>query len=159
MPADPCHLRPQSVSGASNVPVGRESYNPMVTARALTLRALRLQREARERMYFVLLLLLFAGVTSAEENRYEGQPVVSVELIPQDASMTPQDIADKLGAVKVGAPLRMADVRAAIERLYASNRFVDIVADVEPKAGGVGVRFIGTGADFVRNVVVEGVSE
>src|SRR4051812_15923835 len=105
-------------------------------------------------MHLVLILLLFAVGASAQENRYEGQPVISVELVPQDASMTPEDLADKLSAVKVGAPLRMADIRAAIQRLYSSNRFLDIVADVETHGDGVAIRFVGTGADFVRNVNV-----
>ena len=64
-----------------------------------------------------------------------------------------------LSALKPGSPLSLDDVRLTIERLYATGRFDDIVADAEPSASGVAHCLRSTPAQFVRNVSIEGVDE
>ncbi|MBC8167641.1 MAG: BamA/TamA family outer membrane protein [Bryobacteraceae bacterium] len=110
-------------------------------------------------MLLPLLLALFLLPLTAQENRYEGQNVNSVGLQPEDSWLDPADLAEKLAAIKTGQPLRMADVRNVVERLYATGRFTDIEVDATAEGAGVAIRFQISPASFVRNVDVRGVPE
>lgn len=83
-----------------------------------------------------------------------GQRIVSVEYSPADI-LHPEDLAE-IQVLKPGSPLRAEDVGAAVDRLFATGRFEDIVAEAEPSTGGVIVRFVTTPARFVGGVSVEG---
>ena len=68
------------------------------------------------------------------------------------------DPADLMKAqpVRKGDPLRSADVARAIDGLFATGRFEDIVAEAEPSGAGVIVRFVVKNTWFVGGVSVEG---
>ena len=68
------------------------------------------------------------------------------------------DAGDLAKAVplKKGEPLKAEDIARAIDGLFATGRFSDIVVDAEPSGDGVIVRFATEPAWFVGGVVVEG---
>jgi outer membrane protein assembly complex protein YaeT len=55
-----------------------------------------------------------------------------------------------------GDPLRTVDVAAAVDHLFASGRFEDIVVEAEPSGDGVVVRFVTQLTWFLGGVKVEG---
>jgi len=86
------------------------------------------------------------------------QTIADVQFVPPEQPLTPAELANIVPLSK-GAPLRLADVHAAIERLYATGAYEDIQVDAEPApapAGGVTVRIITKNSWFVGNVAVEG---
>jgi outer membrane protein assembly complex protein YaeT len=58
--------------------------------------------------------------------------------------------------LKIGAPLRQAEVRAAIGRLFATGRYADVQVDAAEYSGGVVVRFLTKNAWFIGHVSVSG---
>jgi len=89
---------------------------------------------------------------------FEGQTVVKIEFSPPEQPLAGAYLSEIL-PVKPGAPLRGADVRAAIERLYATGRYQDVVVEALPEAGGVALRFTTRQEYFIGRVAVEGVPE
>jgi outer membrane protein insertion porin family len=132
----------------------------MVTAAALPWMAARARWRARAPMLlrFVLVWVLFAPLY-AQTNKYEGRRIASVKVEPAGGFLAQSELAEKLSALKIGEPLAMADVRASIERLYASGRYDNIEVDAQESVDGVIVTFRTTPARFVRNVMVRGVVE
>ncbi len=62
----------------------------------------------------------------------------------------------KLVNVNQGTPLRLAEVRAAIKRLYGTGEYSNVEADTEPAASGLTLIFHTTKQWFVGTVEVEG---
>ena len=58
--------------------------------------------------------------------------------------------------MQINQPLRIADVRASIERLFATGRYADIQVDAQPYNRGVIVRFITKNSWFIGHVSVAG---
>ena len=58
--------------------------------------------------------------------------------------------------LKTGQPLRMSDVRASIDRLFATGCYADIQVDAEPSASGVAIRFITQNRWFIGSVSAAG---
>ncbi|MBC7928665.1 MAG: BamA/TamA family outer membrane protein [Bryobacteraceae bacterium] len=132
---------------------------PMVTVPALVWRPPHLHKEAFACIMFTLLTVLPVLPVAAQENQFEGQTVLSVALLPEESYLTKEDTADRLGGVQVGKPLSMAQIRTAIERLYAAGQFSDVVVEAEPEGSGLAIRFRVTPASFIRNVTVAGVHQ
>ncbi len=83
--------------------------------------------------------------------------VVSVELrLPLGADPKLLDRVPDLVAVRKGQRLSRRSVQRSIESLFATGRFGDVVARVEPVQGGVEVVFDVTPRLSVREVYVEG---
>ena len=104
------------------------------------------------------LLLACAQVVWAQTSKYEGQPIADIQYVPAEQPLTAAELAD-IVPLKKGAPLRLADVHAAIERLYATGAYEDIQVDGEPApapAAGVTVRIVTENSWFVGNVAVLG---
>lgn len=89
---------------------------------------------------------------------YEGQRVEKIEFQPAEQPLADSVLREIL-PLKPGAPLRASEVRAAIERLYATGRYQDIVVEAEAAASGVVVRIVTRPEYFTGRVVVEGVPE
>jgi len=97
-------------------------------------------------------------VVWAQTAKYEGQPIADVQFVPPEQPLTAAELTNII-PLKKGAPLRLADVHAAIERLYATGAFEDIqvVGESAPApASGVTVRIVTKNSWFVGNVAVEG---
>ncbi|HUO28213.1 MAG TPA: POTRA domain-containing protein [Bryobacteraceae bacterium] len=105
--------------------------------------------------YVTLWLLAAAPVALAQKTNYDGQVIAGVEFVPPEQPLTGAELANTL-PLKKGEPLRMADVHAAIERLFATGCYQDVQVDVEPAAQGVTVRIITQNSWFVGHVAVEG---
>jgi outer membrane protein assembly complex protein YaeT len=106
---------------------------------------------------FAVLFLAAArpSAAQAQYQRYEGMEVASIGFEP---AVQPLEADTLRGAlqVKTGQPLRIADVRATIARLFATGRYADIQADVKPGAAGVAVVFLTKNRWFVGGVSIEG---
>lgn len=132
----------------------------MVTAGALPWLAARVCCRAHAPMLLRLLLAsMLLTLLNAQTNSYEGRPILSVRIDSEDPLLAPPEIEQALASLKPGAPLAMADVRTAIERLYAGGRYQNIVVDAQDTGAGVALSFQVVPARFVRNVAVLGVEE
>ena len=103
-------------------------------------------------------LLACAQMLWAQTAKYEGQPIADIQYSPPEQPLTAAELANAV-PLKKGAPLRLADVHAAIERLYATGAYEDIQVDGEPAvapAQGVTVRIVTQNSWFVGNVAVMG---
>jgi outer membrane protein insertion porin family len=105
----------------------------------------------------VLLLLALAGpqIAHAQYQKYENQPVKVIQFDPTNQPLEPDELFQIL-PLKAGQPLRVADVRASIERLFATGRYADIQVDAEAVAGGVLIRFVTMNSWFVGSVAITG---
>lgn len=107
-----------------------------------------------------LLACLFcsAARTRAAGEDYEGKPIAAIVFEPRQQGLTPAELAEIL-PLKRKQPLRMRDVEAAIERLYATGRYADIVVDAELRNGEVVLRFLTRNNWFVGPVAVQRVPQ
>jgi outer membrane protein insertion porin family len=116
--------------------------------------------------HFVCAILLLAvspaeliGQTVGQAPKYEGKPILIIQFDPKEQPLDATELHDIL-PLKQDEPLRMADVRAAIERLFATGRYADIQVDAEPYAAGardgVIVRFLTKNSWFIGAVTAYG---
>ena len=61
----------------------------------------------------------------AQGARYEGRTIATIQFVPHEQPLDPAEINDLL-PLKIRGTLRMADVQASIERLFATGRYKDI---------------------------------
>ena len=99
------------------------------------------------------LALLPLGM-AAEVAQFEGKRIVDIQFTPAQI-LDPADL-EKAQPLKKGDPLRKQDVARAIDGLFATGRFEDIVAEAEPAGDGVIVRFVTKTAWFVGGISLEG---
>ena len=111
----------------------------------------------RTQKVLVILLCIGAGIVSGAVEDYEGKPVASIAFDPKLLPVPASELA-AMAPLKKGEPLRMTDVRATIERLFATGRYDDIAVDAKLENGQVAITFLTTGNWFVGQVAVEGVS-
>jgi outer membrane protein insertion porin family len=97
---------------------------------------------------------LLAGNANAQSAALIGRRIVDIQYSPAQI-LTPEDL-NEAQPLKKGEILRDQDVGDAIDRLFATGRFEDIVAEAEPSGEGVIVRFITTQAYFIGGMSVEG---
>lgn len=86
---------------------------------------------------------------------YEGKAVVRVRFEPATQPLAYYNLS-RLVALTEGAPLHLADVRAAIKRLYGTGSYSNIEVDTEPAAGGLNLVFRTSTQWFVGPVEVTG---
>ncbi|HWQ55435.1 MAG TPA: POTRA domain-containing protein [Bryobacteraceae bacterium] len=108
----------------------------------------------------VILLVVFSGFAFpspalAQGARYEGRRIATIQFVPQEQPLEPAEINQML-PLKIKAPLRMADVEASIERLFATGRYEDIQVDAQPHGEDVIIRFITRASNFIGHVSVAG---
>ncbi len=103
-------------------------------------------------------LAIAGGMALGASSPYEGQPVVKIDFRPLEQPLGAAYLTEIL-PIRPGVPLRVDDVRAAIERLYATGRYEDIVAEAVPAPGGVNLRFTTRPQYFIGRVAVQGVPE
>jgi len=87
--------------------------------------------------------------------KYEGKEIANVQFVPPQQPVDAMELFQIL-PVKRGQPLHIADVRAAIDRLFATGRYSDIQVDAEPFQNGVILRFLTKNSWFIGNVHVAG---
>ncbi len=93
--------------------------------------------------------------TSRAASQYEGQTISAVTFDPPEQ---PVDSRELEGMVpKTGSPLRIADVRRSIERLFSTGRYQDIQVNAEASgAAQVALRFVTKNSWFIGHVSVSG---
>lgn len=111
----------------------------------------------RTQKMLVILLCIGAGIVSGAVEDYEGKPVAIIAFEPKVLPFSASELAE-IVSLKKGEPLRLTDVRATIERLFATGRYDDIVVDATLENGQVAITFLTKGNWFVGQVTVEGVS-
>jgi len=111
----------------------------------------------------VLLVCLMVQGALAQEAappfvRFDGKTITRVDFEPPDQPL-PRDELDRLIPLRSGLALNAEDVRIAIQKLYSSGRFTNVVVDVQPAETGVSLRIITELAWFVGGVTFDGVSD
>jgi len=106
--------------------------------------------------YLLAVCLFTVALFPAEGqvDQFEGKPIVDIQY-SSSQSLAPEDLA-KAQPMRKGQPLRAADVAHAIDALFATGRFADVVAEAEPSGNGVVVRFVTQPQWFVGGVNAEG---
>jgi outer membrane protein insertion porin family len=104
-----------------------------------------------------LIVLLAAALpeASAQDRKYEGMPVRNIQFEPRRQPLEASQLHDIL-PLRMNEPLRMADVRASIGRLFATGRYADIEVDARPYQDGVAILFITRNSWFVGAITVNG---
>src|SRR4051794_34725925 len=92
---------------------------------------------------FALMLLAVAQPRPllAQYQKYEGMNITNIQFDPADQPLEAAELHEIL-PVKIGQPLHISEVRAAIERLFASGRYADIQAEAQPYRDGVALTFV-----------------
>ncbi len=101
---------------------------------------------------------VWAGPATAALSDYEGKVLKAITFKPESQPYAPGTLEEML-PLKTGKPLRLADVRDAIERLYATGRYEDIAVDARLEEEAVVLTFITSPNFFVGRITVEGVPE
>jgi outer membrane protein insertion porin family len=96
----------------------------------------------------------FPAIAPAQPAAFEGRPIVDVQFSNGDP-LDPADLA-RVQPLKKGQPLRSEDVSQAIDGLFATGRFEDIVVEAQPSGSGVIVRFVTKNALFLGGTAIEG---
>jgi outer membrane protein assembly complex protein YaeT len=99
---------------------------------------------------------VFQPVLVGQASPYEGRTIANIQFQPAMQPLDPMELYEIL-PLKSGQPLRMADIRASIERLFATGRYADIQVGAETYNDAVIIRFITTNSWFIGNVRVSGV--
>ena len=81
-----------------------------------------------------------------------------IHFLPEQQPYPARQLLEIL-PVKLNQPLRLAQVREAIERLYVTGRYADIQVEAEPLGDGLRLRFRTEPSYFIGRIAVQGVSE
>ena len=97
---------------------------------------------------------LVLGIARAQVEQFEGKPIAEIHFSLANP-LTAEDL-EKALPLKKGEPLRKQDVAQAIDALFATGAFQDIVVQAEPSGNGVALEFITENTRFLGGVTVEG---
>ena len=89
--------------------------------------------------FLCVFVLLASSVFGQQVRDFENKRIVDIEFTPSQP-LDPADLARALPFQK-GDPLHADDIASAIDNLFASGRFEDIVVTAEPSGDGVLLRF------------------
>ncbi len=103
----------------------------------------------------VLLALAPFHPAAGQGSRYEGRRIATIRFEPPGQPLEAEEIKNIL-PLKIGGTLRMADVEAAIARLFATGRYEDIQVDAEEYGDDVIIRFVTRESRFIGHVSVNG---
>jgi outer membrane protein insertion porin family len=113
------------------------------------------RRLLRHSRLLLALPFLFAGTLAAQNPKFEGLPVRTIVFEPRDQPVEASELHQIL-PLHMNEPLRMADIRASIERLFATGRYADIVVDAQPYQDGVAIRFLTKNSWFIGAISASG---
>jgi len=105
----------------------------------------------------VLMALAWIPLQAGPE-QYDGKTIASIQFEPEKQPLTKDQIL-ALIPLREGQPLRAADVRDAIQRLYATGDYAEIAVDATLGAGGVTLKLVTKPSFFIGHVTVKGVPE
>jgi outer membrane protein assembly factor BamA len=104
------------------------------------------------RTLFVVALLPLGAASQVAQ--FEGKRIIDIQYSPAQ-TLDAADLA-KAQPLKKGEPFHQEDVAQAIDGLFATGRFEDIVVEAEAAGDGVIVRFITKNAWFLGGVSLDG---
>jgi outer membrane protein assembly factor BamA len=90
----------------------------------------------------------------AQTAAFEGKPIVDIQF-PNGQPLDPADLSRAM-PLRNGQPLHSIDVAHAIDGLFATGRFNDIVVEAEPSGQGVVLRIVTQNALFLGGITVDG---
>src|SRR3977135_75051 len=93
----------------------------------------------------------FPTVVLGDAASYEGKTISRIVFVPSDQPLEAEEI-HRILPVKGRAPLRLDQVRSAIDRLYATGTYADIQVDAELRDDQVILRFITQNNWFIGKV-------
>ena len=99
-------------------------------------------------------LLLRAGANAGPE-ALEGKRISIIRFQPAEQPLPPAEL-DQILPLRMKKPLRLSDVRAALDRLYATGRYEDIEVSAEADGENVVISFRTTNRWFVGRVTLDG---
>ena len=109
--------------------------------------------------YGFLSLLAIAGAGSsdllAQSQKYEGMMVRNIQFVPEAQPLGASELHELL-PLKMNQPLHTGDVRASIEKLFATGTYADIQVDAQPYHDGVAIVFHTKNSWFIGAVSVRG---
>ncbi|HZU26829.1 MAG TPA: POTRA domain-containing protein [Bryobacteraceae bacterium] len=111
---------------------------------------------ARMRVAALLALLCAPGFAAGQN--WDGRRITAIHFEPSLQPL-PDTQLFALLPLKQGDTYTSADIRRAIQRLYATGEYTDIAVDASADGQGVLLRFITTQATFVGEVGVRGAAE
>ncbi len=103
----------------------------------------------------VLLALAFSFPAAGQGSKYEGRRIANIRFAPPEQPLEGEEIKNIL-PLTIGGTLRMADVEAAIARLFATGRYEDIHVEAEEYGEAVIIRFLTWESRFIGHVSVNG---
>lgn len=112
----------------------------------------------------LLLILVCAIAASAQAptdsggTNFEGRTIVNIVPVPENQPLLQSEFDQRLG-LRIGSPLSLADVRAAIDALYLTGRYHDITIEAEPSGAGVELRIVTEFNYFVSGVNIDGAAD
>ena len=99
-------------------------------------------------------LALLASTAMAQLPNFEGKRIVDIQYSPAQP-LDPRDL-EMAQPLRKGQPLHAQDVAMAIDGLFATGQFEDIVVKGEPSGDGVSVRFVMDDTHFLSGMTVTG---
>src|SRR5260370_31917312 len=121
--------------------------------RQLTVRILVGQTLARFLSLPLLLALAWIPLQAGPE-QYEGKTIASIQFEPEKQPLTKDQLLAMI-PLRTGQPLRAADVRDAIQRLYATGDHADIAVDATLGNEGVTLKLVTKPSFFIGHVAVK----
>lgn len=103
----------------------------------------------------VVCFILFPPALLGDASAYEGKTIGRILFSPREQPVDPEELY-RILPVREKTPLRLAAVRAAIERLYATGNYADIQVDAELSGDEVILRFLTQNSWFIGRVAVTG---
>lgn len=108
---------------------------------------------------YLLCIFAFTPLVQADDlappAQYEGKTIAHIRFDPPAQPLASGSLS-RLVALREGAPLHLADVRAAIKRLYGTGEYGSVEVETEPVPGGFNLLFHTTGQWFVGPVEIQG---
>ncbi len=105
-----------------------------------------------------LIALCFNASLLATQATFEGKPLRKIEFVPEDQPLVRAELLRQL-ELPFDEPVHSRAVSDAIERLYRTGRYEDIVVEAGLEGDGVVLTFKTTAAWFIGRVSVAGVPE
>jgi outer membrane protein insertion porin family len=103
----------------------------------------------------VIAAATLAGAGAQTPQQFEGRTIAAIQFDPRQQPLDGEELKSIL-PLKAQTPLRMADVRETITRLWATLAYTDIKIDAEPVGDQVLIRILTENRWFVGRVAAEG---
>ena len=87
-------------------------------------------------LFFSLLAAVVIAPAQDSNSGFEGRPIARIEFSPPEQPL-PADEMQSLLTFERGSPLKLTDVRAAIQKLYQTGRFSNVSIEGITEGSGV----------------------